>query len=252
MALSGLSAGVVLLFLLRALGKSEALVLAFLWSPALIVETSHSAHVEGLVLPAVVLAWLACARGRSGWTGAALGAATALKLYPALLAPALWREGEDPPRPRASWLRLPAAFLASVTAAYLPYLHDGRNLLGYLPSYFGERSDTALSRAIAGIMARAGVDPRAFSTGILAAGLAAVSLALLVRPARDPENAIARCIWPISALALLSQNVQPWYLLWALPLATIFLRSGPLGLRLDVWTCALLASNLACLSYAIF
>ena len=69
MAAGDLLAGVLLFFLLRELGRSELTVLIYLWSPLVIFETAHSAHVDGLVLPLIVGAWLARVRSRDGLTG---------------------------------------------------------------------------------------------------------------------------------------------------------------------------------------
>ena len=83
MAAADVLAGALLAVLLRALGQPVQRVLIYLWSPLVIFETAHSAHVDALVLPLLVGAWLMRVKGRDGWTGALLGAATALKLYPA-------------------------------------------------------------------------------------------------------------------------------------------------------------------------
>ena len=41
---------------MRALGQPMQRVLIYLWSPLVIFETAHSAHVDALVLPLLVLA----------------------------------------------------------------------------------------------------------------------------------------------------------------------------------------------------
>ena len=114
-------AGVLLVFLLRALGQPPQRVLIYLWSPLVIFETAHSAHVDGLVLPLLVGAWLMRVKGRDGWMGALLGAATALKLYPVILLPVLWRPRDEAGRLRPAWLT-PLTFIIVITAAYAPYL----------------------------------------------------------------------------------------------------------------------------------
>ena len=91
MASGGLLAGILLVGLLRDLGRSSLRVLIYLWSPLLAFETAHAAHVDGLVLPFLVGAWWARVRERDGLVGFLLGVATAMKFYPALLLPFLWR-----------------------------------------------------------------------------------------------------------------------------------------------------------------
>ncbi|MGD8624920.1 MAG: glycosyltransferase family 87 protein, partial [Anaerolineae bacterium] len=133
MAAGGLLAGGLLLGLLRALNRSPARLLIYLWSPLLAFETAHAGHVDGLILPLLVGAWWARVKERDSLMGLLLGLATAIKLYPVLLVPALWR----PRHPRGRW-RFPLAFGLGLGTCYLPYLlTSGSNVLGYLPQYFG-------------------------------------------------------------------------------------------------------------------
>src|ERR1043165_9162591 len=64
MAAGGLLAGIFLIGLLKDLGHSPARALIFLWSPLLVFETAHAAHVDGLVLPLLIGTWWARARFR--------------------------------------------------------------------------------------------------------------------------------------------------------------------------------------------
>jgi hypothetical protein len=117
MGLGGLLAGGLLIGLLKAVGRAPARVLIYLWSPLLAFETAHAAHVDGLILPLLVVAWWARVKARDTLVGILLGLATAMKFYPALLLPALWR----PRHPTGRW-QMPLAFSATVVACYLPYL----------------------------------------------------------------------------------------------------------------------------------
>ena len=249
MALGALLAGGLLARLLHDLGRPPARLLIYLWSPLLIFETAHSAHVDGLVLPLLVGAWWARVRERDTATGVLLGLATAVKFYPAILLPALWR----PQHRQARW-RMPLAFALTLAATYLPYvLTNGPAVLGYLPRYFEMRFNMGLASLLIPVFERAGVDP---NQGILA--LTLVTLALLSawmvwQPAPNGESALRRCIWLIGAVTLLTQNLFPWYLLWLLPLVAIFLQPGRLlGLRPDAWTGWWLFTGLVGLSYSFF
>ena len=76
---------------------------------------------------------------------------------------------------------------------------------------------------------------------------------MVVRPARDGEEAARRCIWLIGAFTILTQNLFSWYMLWLLPLVAIFLRPGRLlGFRVDAWTGWWLFCGLVALSYTFF
>ncbi len=116
MAGGGLVAGALLVGLLRDLDLSPARVLIYLWSPLLTFETAHAAHVDGFLLPLLVGALWARVRERDGMVGFLLGIATAMKFYPVLLLPFLWR----PQHPQRRW-RMPLAFGCTVGLFYLPY-----------------------------------------------------------------------------------------------------------------------------------
>ena len=230
-------------------------MLIYLWSPLLIFETSHAAHMDGLVLPLLVGAWWARVRARDGLTGVLLGLATAAKLYPIMLLPALWRprRAEERSHGAGGW-RMPLAFLLTVVACYLPYVViSGPAVLGYLPTYFGERFNMGLAALLIPLFERAGVNPNHGILGLTLTVLAALSVVMIIRPAADGETALRRCVWSIGAFTLLTQNLFSWYMLWLLPLIAIFLRPGRvLRLRLDASTGWWLFCGLVGLSYTFF
>ena len=255
MAGGSLLAGLLLLGLLRDLGLSPVRVLIYLWSPLLAFETAHSAHVDGLLLPLLVGAWWARVRDQDGLAGFLLGAATALKLYPVLLLPFLWR----PNHPQARW-RMPLAFGLTVASFYLPYaLASGWGVLGYLPRYLPEKFNisplVALLTPILNTL-KLGLPnlliPLALGIIICAAGWS------IAHPASDGEAALRRCLLPIGVITLFSQDLFAWYMLWLLPLIAVFLapsgrRLWGLALpRLDAWTGWWLFCGLIGLSYTFF
>ncbi|NJN95899.1 MAG: DUF2029 domain-containing protein [Anaerolineales bacterium] len=103
---SGLLAGGLLIGLLQALKRAPARVLIYLWSPLLAFETAHAAHVDGLILPLLIGAWWARVKERDSLVGILLGLATAMKFYPALLLPALWRPHHPGGAGGCRWLLL--------------------------------------------------------------------------------------------------------------------------------------------------
>ncbi len=255
MAAGAFLAGVLLMGLLRDLGRSRERVLLFLWSPLLLFETAHSAHVDGLVLPLLVGAWWARVREKDGWVGFLLGLATAVKIYPALLLPFLWR----PQHPRGRW-NMPLGFLGALGLFYIPYfLTSGSQVLGYLPKYFQETFNAsplvyALEYYFSSLLSG------------LPGGLTLVTLAIVAvlaiwsifHPAANAETALRRCIWPIGVFTLLSQDLFPWYMLWLLPLIAIFLEPGVARLgtfrlpRIDAWTGWWLFCGLVGITYFSF
>jgi hypothetical protein len=249
MALGGLLAGGLLVGLLRDMGRSAARVLIYLWSPLLAFETAHAAHVDGLLLPLLVGAWWARVRERDGLVGVLLGLATAIKFYPAILLPALWR----PRHAQGRW-RLPLAFLLTLAACYLPYVFvSGTQVLGYLPNYFRERFNMGLAGELIPRFIHWGIDPHQGMFVLTAGVLVMLGGWMVLRPAHNGEKAVRRCVWLIGAFTLLTQNLFAWYMLWLLPLIALFLRPGRLlGLRADAWTGWWLFCGLVALSYTFF
>jgi len=246
---------VVLLGLLRACQLPPERVLIYLWSPLLVFEVAQAGHVDGLMLPLLAAALLARVRERPIWLGLCLGAATLVKLFPALLLPALL-----PLPARWSWrgLRAPgltlAAFAGVIGVAYLPYvLGNGGGVLGFLPNYFGENFNLGLAR-LAFNLADAQGWPRAeTANAVTFVGLAALSLACVVRPAADGRGALLRCLWLIGWFTLTTQNLFPWYLLWLLPLLVLFVEPGRLlGFKLTPALAGLVFTGTVGLAYLFF
>jgi alpha-1,6-mannosyltransferase len=261
MAAGTLLAGLLLVGLLRDLGRPTARVLIYLWSPLLIFETAHSAHLDGLVLPILVGAWWSRQRQRDALCGALLGLAAAYKLYPALLLPALWR----PDHKQGRW-QMPVAFLGVLVASYLPaVLQQGSAVIGFLPDYLRETFNLSpLVQAIlaglrelnTGFLKGLGLAPLRELALLLLGVLALSWLYMLWRPAHDGETTLRRSLWLIGAFTLLSPDLFSWYLLWLLPLLVIFLQPARFGrlpvLRVDAWTGWWLFCGLAALSYTFF
>ncbi len=78
------------LILLAGIVKRQSLLLYAL-NPLVIFEVAGQAHTESIALPFIVLAVALTIKQRGLLAGAALGAATMVKLYPALVLPALVR-----------------------------------------------------------------------------------------------------------------------------------------------------------------
>jgi uncharacterized membrane protein len=262
MAASALLAGGLLVSLLRAFALPTTRVLIYLWSPLLLFETAHAAHVDALVLPLLVGAWWARVKERAVLVGVLLGLATAIKLYPVMLLPALWQPPKHAQNQRG-WWQMPLAFGVTVALCYLPYwLTNGAEVLGFLSGYVGERFNMGLAGIIGPLLPRLGLDP---NTGILLLTivvLGALALYMLLKPSQDGRQAVARCIWLMGAFTLLTQNLFSWYMLWMLPLLALFMQPArpeiAAGLRrfacpaLDAWSGWWLFCGLIALSYSFF
>jgi hypothetical protein len=117
----------VLLGLLRVYQYEEWRLLIYAWNPLVVFEIAYSGHLEGLTVFWMVLAFFFSATNRPTAGVAALAVASAIKLYPALLLPALLNRGQ----------RIKGCFVFAITMIllYLPFLGAGRKVLGFLPIY---------------------------------------------------------------------------------------------------------------------
>jgi uncharacterized membrane protein len=167
-------------------------------------------------------AWLARVKGRDGLTGLLLGLAAAVKLYPILLLPVLWRLRDKDSRFRPALATL-LIFLAAFLVPYLPYLSAGRSVIGFLLDYFGEQFNPGLAYFIGLLAGRAGIRPEQATLALLFVTLTVIYLAIFLRAPADGATAVRHSIWPIGAFTLLSHNLLPWYMLWLVPLLAIFL-----------------------------
>ena len=267
--LAELLGGGLLLGLLRALHQPLERVLIYLWSPLLVFEVAHAGHVDGLMLPLLILAFYARVKNRPWLLGLALGAATLVKLFPLLLVPALlplethagwlseWRN--------RAWLRqawrsrlMPAAkmllaFGAILVAAYVPYVLQPGAAVGFLPKYFDENFNLGLAKGLFALAPFVGQTGSRLTNIVTFGGLALLSGLFVLRPAPDARAALGRCVWLIGWFTLFTQNLFPWYLLWLLPLMVVRLEPGQTGwFRLAPMTAWLVFSGSTALAYTFF
>ncbi len=117
----------LLLSLLRIHGLDETRLIIYAWNPLVIFEIAYSGHLEGLTVFWMVLSLYLHANHKKQTAIASLAISSAIKLYPALLLPALLNRGE----------RIKGIFTFGITFLffYLPFWVAGRKVLGFLPIY---------------------------------------------------------------------------------------------------------------------
>ncbi len=192
----------------------------YLWSPLLIVETAWSAHFDSVglfLLAAVILVAGSRKRGRAPFAGTLLAAAALVKFAPAAALPALVRR--DGP---ATLL----AFTAVCAVFYLPFAAIGpfgglgalepvgpAALTEGLRTYARHWSANEGAFALIAAVVRDPVHARTAATVLVLAVVARVTWR------RFPmERAL---LWILGAGLLLSPTVHPWYVLWVLPVAAL-------------------------------
>jgi hypothetical protein len=183
-------------------------LLLYLWSPLLVLETAWSGHLEVLGLFGMVLALLAAstARGgpRSAGAGAALAWAALTKIAPAAAIPPLTR-------------RMGAPFviggLAFAAILYAPYASAGPVLLSGLGTYARHWRFNEFGFAFIELLAPGPVSARAVAAILVLAVVAWTTLRRF-----DPERAL---FWILGTGFLVTPTLHPWYALWMLPFAAL-------------------------------
>ena len=234
-----LGCGLLLQRIAARTGRNPAKVLIwYLWSPLLIVETAWSGHfdVVGLFLLAALI--LVAARGGDGrrrdgpsrgqstlrrWRvsaalGSVLGLATLVKFAPAAVLP---------PLARRYGVHAVVAFAAVCAVFYLPFAGAGLSALTEgLRTYARHWSANEGAFSLVLHLAR---DP------VLArAAVAVLVLAVAGYTAWRRFSVERALLWIMGAGLLLSPTVHPWYVLWVLPMAALrghapFLLAGGLA-----------------------
>ena len=206
---------ILLLRLLADAGLPATRIIVYAWHPLPLWEFAGSGHIDAAVIALLALAlWRRRVRCGGSLAGLALAGAVLVKLYPAVLFPALWR--------RWDW-RMPAVFAAAIALAYLPFLGVGWRVFGFLPRYLAEEGFTAeggagfyLWSVLKAAPPLAGVSDLAYigSAGCVLAGLAAYIAFDRVGATRGAA------LLALSFTVLLSPH-YPWYFAWLLVFACL-------------------------------
>ena len=204
-----------LIFILRAAGRPPEHVLLYAWHPLPVWEIAGSGHVDAAVVTFVTLALAAAVSGRRLWSAVALAAATLVKFFPLVLAPALWR----PDRSNLGDWRWPAAFIAVIVAAYFPYIGVGSRALGFLPGYVAEENlGSGSGFWLLGIARRAVAIPLAAYLGLAVCVMAGLAIGALRR--REPRSGLNWAMALGTAALFFASPHYPWYFVWLVALLT--------------------------------
>jgi alpha-1,6-mannosyltransferase len=185
---------------LGVMGRSEWLTIAYAWNPLVVLEVSHSGHIDALGALWIVTAAFWLSRRKTLLASLAFVLAIASKLLPIVLAPLFIG------RIRARDAIIAAVFLILL---YLPFASSGTIPLGAVPNVVDHvRFNSPVFSSIAVL-----TTPRAAAGFALIVGLAAATWARWRLDQTDP----AAWAWPM-ALALVSAPViYSWYLLYLTP-----------------------------------
>lgn len=199
----------LLVALLRRRGRDPRLAALYAWSPLAGLDIASDAHVDVLAVILGVGALALLARRRPALGGLLLGAAVAVKLYPALLLPAALRR-----RP----LVVGGVATAVVAGSYLPHVVAvGPRVLGYLPGYLREEHYQGGGRFV--LLSLFGLSGRAATVVAVVVLGAVAAAALRSNPTRVPVTLAA--LWTVGAALLVANPVQPWYSILLVALAIL-------------------------------
>jgi alpha-1,6-mannosyltransferase len=176
-------------------------------NPLVLVWAVGGAHNDLIVVAAAMAGvWLAV-RGRDRAAGAALAAATALKLSAGIALPFLIVA-----RKRTA---LTGALAAGAALVVLSFAVFGTGITGMLRAQVDQQNIIAA----ASLPAQFGATPfvRTVALVLFAAALAI----LLVRTARNRIDWVTATGWATLAMLLTSTWLMPWYVTWLLPLAAL-------------------------------
>ena len=206
-----------LLFILLAAGAPRENILLYVWHPLPVWEIAGAGHIDAAVVAFVALAIAAAFAGSRAWSGAALAAATLVKFFPLVLAPALWR----PRRSNLGDWRWPAGFAAVILVAYLPFLGVESRVLGFLPTYFAEENLASGSGFWAlDLVGRAVPVPVAAYLAVAATVMAALAIGALRRPA-DPVAGMPWATALGAAAVFFASPHYAWYFVWLVALLCV-------------------------------
>ena len=213
----------LLLKILDVLGRSRLWVALYWLNPLVIKEGFNSAHMEPLLMPLVLGFVFLASQRRNLAATVALGLAAGIKLWPALLAPLLWR----------SLVTRPSILAVSVTTFtlmmglwVLPLILSSPLESAGLKAYAeGWRTNSALMPALEALanwgLHAAGMSDfspaRAARIGV-ALLLAGVALGLARHRSENLDDMLRRVTIIVMSLVLLSPAQYPWYALWLAPL----------------------------------
>jgi alpha-1,6-mannosyltransferase len=220
----------VLVALLRSVGRDPLWAALYWWNPVVLKQLFNSAHMDGLVLPFVLLALLIAER-RPRWATAALGVAITIKFWPIILVPLIWRPAWGTWRTLAGHA---VTLLPFVLVSVGPQIATGIDAEAGVVAYASSWSRNsalfpALQAGVAVLLSLAHASNShapLIARGIISIAMLAVMAAGIRRTISSHDDRIARATWLVAALVLLSPAQYPWYTVWTAPLLAIHPLAG--------------------------
>ena len=216
----------LLVALLRSVDRAPMLAMLYWWNPLVLKEVVNSAHTEAVLIPLVLASLLLMVRSRHLAATGMLGLAIGTKLWPVMLAPIVLRPlVSNPARLVLACLMLTAMLLLfgvpvwiggiDATSGFVEFAKHWATNSALLP---------LLERLAAGLLSAPmaeSLPPGRLVRLISVLGVIMLAVYVARPPIRDARDIVARVYVVVTALLLLSPAQFPWYVLWALPIATL-------------------------------
>ena len=182
-------------------------VMLYAWCPLVVKEIAFTAHPDGigvcLLLAAIVLA----RAGRWKSTAVCLGLASAAKVFALILVPLVLVRAR---------FRYWVLFGITAAAMYAPFALSGGTDLESLRIFAREWE---FNSAVFGLVTT--VLERSHAAVVLSVTFAALWMFYAARFVKNAAQGVPRGDWIYGVFLVVSPVINPWYLLWLLPFATI-------------------------------
>jgi alpha-1,6-mannosyltransferase len=214
MVVCDMAALAVLAALLTFHGRDPNRLLIYAWNPLVVFEIAYSGHLEGITVLLVMGAFYLAARGGRLWGAFVLALSSAVKLYPALLLPAILK--------RADRIKGPALFVATFALLYLPFTAAGSKMTGFLPVYLKnpyESFNLGLKSLILHFFP--GLNYYILSL-LFISGLLAAALVVLFKHKGDDRMVFYGYLLTGWLIILMPAALHPWYVILIIPFLTFF------------------------------
>jgi hypothetical protein len=190
----------------------------YAWNPLVIFEIAYSGHLEGLMVFWMVLALYLNATSRKTLGIAALAVSSAIKLYPALLLPAMVDRGQR--------IKGSLVFIVTLALLYLPFLDGGRKVLGFLPIYL-QNPHESFNLGLKYVIMRLLPQLDYYLIGkIFLLTLAAAGLFIFFKPKQ--KNQVMRYAYILLGwlLVLMPASLHAWYVIILVPFLCFYPAAG--------------------------
>ena len=202
----------LLFFILKERGLPQNWIVIYAWNPLIIYELFYSGHLESFMLPPLMGFVYLFLRDRLRTAGALLGLAASIKLLPALLLVVV---------PLGKRLKIVFPFLVVFASTYILYIDAGKNVLGFLPSYFSdpyEIFNPGLPQIALLRVAEFFSLPSSSIRFVLFFSFLAFLVLFIRRYKERTDDLVTRCYIALSGyILLIYPALHPWYLSVLIP-----------------------------------